>query len=503
MRLFAFPLVLASMLVVGCLTPGLEDDARQTQTLQGNARDVPGGVSVLSTAVEPNDLTAPTFNLLGAIAQGPPGVSSRGEPSVAAADDGSVFVAFPGCDRLASPPVAGASACPHGPVFKSLDRGESWTRLNRPDGKLDPAAPNANGDNDVAIDAAGNVYASDLGMGIQTFASNDGGATWHYIGNVVEMNRTSNTRFSSDRNWMAAGKDGNLIVAWMGAGPNASRVIAVNTTFDGGETWAGATYGKQRIGWLGTVQFHPDLNRAYIPFTKPIGTTSPTTPQDFELWVMYSRDAGMSWEERATGARVTRSAQGGHWSGVLMAPAFDVTGGGELVYAWSEEVLDPVGINQVGSRVRVITSLDDGSTWSTALTLSESENAIMPWVSGGGGDRYTVAYYASNTPGDNDLVPAVWFLELVVVDGAGASTPKVLRTIVDPQIHVGTICSRGTACTPPYVSDRTMLDFFETDLMPDGMVVLTYAAEDPQNARQMEIRFAIQTGGSPLFLRPS
>ena len=487
------------VLVAGCLTPALEENVSSPVPAHGKAG---AGSSILADAIEPTELAAPTFDLRPTIAQGPPGASSRGEPSIAAAADGSIFVAFPGCDRLASPPVVGASACPHGPVFKSLDRGATWTRLNRPDGKLDPAGPNANGDNDVAIDADGTIYASDLGMGIQTFASNDGGATWHYIGNVVETNQTSGTRFSSDRNWMAAGEGGNLIVAWMGAGPNATRVIAVNTTFDGGATWTGAWYGKERIGWLGTVQFHPDLERAYIPFTRPVGAASATTPQDFELWVMYSRDAGSTWEERSTGVRVTRSAQGGHWSGVLMAPAMDITGGGELVFAWSEEILDPAGVNAVGSRVRVTTSIDDGHTWSTPITLSVSENAIMPWVSGGGGDRYSVAYYASNAPGDNDLVPAEWFLELVVVDGAAAASPKIMRSIVDPEVHVGTICSRGTACTPPFVSDRTMLDFFETDILPDGLLVVTYAAENPANARQMEIRFAIQSGGTPLFLRP-
>jgi hypothetical protein len=488
MKRLALPLL--TVFLAGCLTPALEGE--------------PGPPTSADDAVawavlaEPLDLVAPTFQRLAPIAQGLPTVSSRGEPSIAAGSDGSLFVAFPGCDRLANPPLVGASACPHGPVFKSADRGAQWTRLNRPDGKLDPEAPNANGDNDVAVDQAGYVYSSDLGGGgIQTFASYDRGATWKYIGNVVESNRTTQARFSADRNWMAAGKEGNLIVAWMGAGPNASRVIAVNTTFDAGRTWEGAQYGHERIGWLGTVQFHPDLQRAYVPFTRPFGTADPTETQEFELWVMMSQDAGRTWQEHPTGQRVTRSAQGGHWSGVLMAPAFDVTGDGHLVYAWSEEVLDPAGIDAIGSRVRVITSGDDGASWSTPLLLSESPNAIMPWVSGGGGDRFSVAYYAGSMQGDNDFVPGVWSLEAVIVDGASKDAPKVVRTVVDPRVHVGQICTRGTQCQG---SDRTFLDFFETDLLPDGFLAITYAGEDPMNARQIEIRFAVQDGGSPLFV---
>lgn len=495
MRRRRFPLIVGVALLAGCLTPALEtDDAVEPAPEPGTG---------WATMPEPEGLTPPVFQRLGAIAQGLPGVSGRGEPSIAAGPGGELFVAFPGCDRMASPPVAGSSPCPHGPVFKSVDRGASWTRLNRDDGKLDPDAPNANGDNDVAVDAAGNVYASDLGGGIQSFASRDGGRTWDYVGNVVESNRTTQARFSSDRNWMAAGQDGNLIVAWMGAGPTATRVVVVNTTFDGGLHWTGARYGQQRIGWLGTVQFHPDLVRAYVPFTAPIGQSNPATTQEFELWTLFSADAGRTWQERPSGVRVTRSAQGGHWSGVLMAPALDVTNDGHLVFAWSEEVLDPAGLNAVGSRVRVTASGDDGHTWSRPVTVSETPNAIMPWVSGGGGDRFSVAFYASEMQGDSDHVPAIWSLELAVVDGASSASPTVVRTTVDPQVHIGTICTRGTGCTgSPAVSDRTMLDFFETDTLPDGNLVVTYAAEDPRNARQMEIRFARQDGGSPLFLLP-
>ncbi|HEX9816682.1 MAG TPA: sialidase family protein, partial [Candidatus Thermoplasmatota archaeon] len=358
----------------------------------------------------------------------------------------------------------------------------------------------ANGDNDVAVDLAGNVYASDLGGGIQSFASYDAGETWTYTGNVVEINPETNTRYSSDRNWMAAGRNGHMILAWMGGGPNVTRSVSINTTFDGGQTWLGAQYVSRGMGWLGSVQFHPDLVRAYIPFTVPQGPAAPGEGRTFDLRIAFTPDGGYTWEERSTNTTIRASSNGGHFSGMMMAPALDVTQDGHVIYAWSEEVLDPVNLNAVGSRVRYIASGDDGLTWTQPFTLSTTENAIMPWVAGGGGDRFAVAYYATDMAGDTDHVPWQWFVEAVVVDAALAPA-KLVYTVVDPDVHLGNICARGTGCsTPPLVSDRGFLDFFEIDLLPDGHLVIAYTADQVDQASSQEIRFALQTGGTPLFL---
>lgn len=500
-----------AMLLSGCLgAKQLDEDTDAARTIPPR----PSGGHVLDQALEPPELTAPVFKLLGVVAKGGP-VYGAGEPNVWAHADGTLYVAFAGCDNgpYYFVQVPGSAPCGHGPVYKSTDRGQTWKRLNdASSGRLarPGEGPNANGDNDVTVDANGTVYVSNLGQGIHAQRSMDGGATWKYVGNVVPRTNpgaSGPAQYNSDRNWMAAAGPGHMVVAWMGSAPIPAgqsvsprpRAVGINVTFDGGETWGPTTYVSKSIGWLGSVQFHPDGQAVYIPFTKPSETSASMTPEAriFELRVARSQDGGRTWEDVDTTVRVRATSNGGHWSGVHMAPALDVTADGTVVYAWSEEIPLPGDVNAMGSRVRAITSKDNGTTWGEPLTLSDASRgqAILPWVAGGGGDRYAVTFYSAQTSGDSDYVPAAWRLDAVVVDGR-----KTVGAVIDPEVHLGNICTRGGGCQHP-VSDRELLDFFESDLLPDGSLVVVYPADDVRNGKSIEQRFAIQAGGTPLFVR--
>ncbi|HLE47941.1 MAG TPA: sialidase family protein [Candidatus Thermoplasmatota archaeon] len=456
---------------------------------------------VLANATEPADLVAPAFKLLGRVSRaGPP--SGAGEPSIWAHLDGTVYLAFPGCDNGNEPPntpVTPRTPCRNGPVYRSDDQGTTWKRLNRAsDGKLDDKGPNANGDNEVTVDAAGTVYASNLGArGIQVWRSLDRGATWEYKGNL-----TPTTHFA-DRQWLAGGKAGHLIVTWMGGktaqGQTPRRSVAVNSTFDSGDTWTGITYIDDAIGWLGPVAFHPNLTSAYIPYTKratPAGQL-PTEGATFGLHMAATHDGGRTWTSLDTKVRIRASGTGGHWSGVHMAPALDVTGDGTIVYAWSEDVLDATGATSNGARVRLMASRDAGQSWTAPTTVSTRTSAIMPWVTGGAGDRAAINYYASDTGFDSDMVGR-WDVMVAMVDDV-AATPKAVTGVLERDVHFGGLCSRGTGCSAP--SDRTLLDFFEADVMPDGRLIVSYAADPHTGGKYAEIRTAIQNGGSPLLVR--
>ncbi len=491
--------LLASMLLfaavfAGCLAA--EPGAELEPSTDSPSAPVPS--HVLVNATEPTDLVAPTFKRLGALASAGP-VYGGGEPSISAALDGTLYVSFPGCDTgpyLVNAPVA--ATCEHGIVYKSVDEGATWTRLNDAgNGRLPGAgdAPAANNDADIAVDAAGHVYTSNLGAGgIQVFRSEDGGASWAYAGDVVPEEH------SADRQWMAAAGPGHVIMTWMGFSDADPRAVAIATTWDGGRTWSNVTYVGKDIGWLGTVQFDPSGKNAYIPFTEGGFDLAGTESREFSMLVARTLDGGESWEVVDTGARIMTSGTGGHWSGVLMAPALDVTGDGTIVTLWAEDVRDPTGSTSTGTLIKYVTSTDNGTSWSAPVTVPTRMSAVMPWVTGGAGDRFAITYFESDAPLDTDYVGGVWDVAAIIVDGAASARPVFAHSLIDERVHVGGICARGGLCLLTG-SDRALLDFFESDLLPDGRLVVVYPADPPEGGKFIEIRTAIQDGGSFLLAR--
>ncbi|MHB1261947.1 MAG: WD40/YVTN/BNR-like repeat-containing protein [Thermoplasmatota archaeon] len=502
-----------TLCVLAAALAGCADDAPEPTTEPATP---PSPVHTLAGTMEPLGLVAPTFQLLGSLAQTGP-VYGGGEPSIWAALDGTLYVAFPGCDRgFYLVEVPGQEGCAHGLVYRSGDDGATWQRLNREgDGRYedDGAGPVANGDAEVATDAAGTLYASNLGAGgIQVHRSYNNGTSWTYLGNATEAEE------SADRQWMAAAAPGHLIVTWMGsgedlAGENQTRAVIVNTTFDGGVTWTGSVALGADIGWLGPVAFAADGRTAYIPFTQvEEGTPAILVgTQTFSMRVGRTLDGGLTWEVLDTGARWESVATGGHWSGVHMAPALDVTGDGTVVVAYAVDKADPAaGLTATGTELRMLASLDGGATWTAPQVLAVPSplgaeqrpgSPIMPWVVGGGGDRFAVTYLLGSTVSDSDYEGTAWDVRAMVVDGIRDGSLAVADSLVEAAVHQGAVCSRGGACLLTG-SDRAILDFFESDVTPDGRLVVTYPADPIQGGKYIEIRVAIQDGGGRLFERP-
>lgn len=436
---------------------------------------------VLVNVTEPLDLVAPTFKLLGKLPD-----SRGGEPSIWAHTDGTLYVSYPGC-------LTGKN-CENGPVWRSNDEGASWTYLNDPtNGRLGKDMHRANGDAEVTVDANGTVYTSDLGGGIQVFRSRDQGTTWEWTSDVVK-----GAGGGADRQWMAAAGEGVLVMDWM---DTSARQVAVRTSRDGGVTWADAKRFGATVGTLGPIHFDPSGKKVFGAFTQPkaplpIGTNALFTSPEFELHVIRSLDEGRTWDEINTGVVIPHSYSGLHWAGSLIFPALDITGDGHVVVAWSEEIVPPGNVANTGARVRMISSGDDGKTWTAPLDVSSRSPSVLPWVTGGAGDRAVISYLSADFLSDSDrAVLSDWDVMLSVVDGVGRAGTKKVETTVDRAVHKGGVCTTGTACA---ISDRSLLDFFETDLMPDGRIVMTYPADPGQST---EIRTAIQTAGTPLLVR--
>lgn len=443
---------------------------------------------------------APTFHKGGVVAPSNI-VFGAGEPSLSAGRDGRLWLSFPGCEASALTDKALGRSCANGPVYDSMDAGTSWHRWNGANGALATGAPSANGDADVAVDAAGNAYAADLGSNvIQVFRLPANASAWQYMGNVVPANGWS------DRQWLAAAESGHFIVGWMGGAASADRQVALRASFDGGVTFSPTTYVGSGIGWIGTLAFSPlSTQTAYVVYSQHNGSATGALAYKFQdLWVAKSTDGGLSWSTRDTGIRVQVPGDEDQWSGVLMAPALAVTGTGRVVLAWSEYVPgpDPTGSTSIstaptlGAVVKLASSTDGGASWSAPLALTAlPTTAIMPWIAAGAGDRVGVSYYASPLPMNPNRV-GEWSVVVTMAD-LSLAAPTLASAVVDADVHQGGICTQGGACLV-MGEDRALLDFFKSAALPDGRMVIAYPADPLTGGKATEIRFAIQDGGDLL-----
>ncbi len=461
--------------------------------------DAAGSPGLVGTTKPVGELTAPRFELLGAIARG--WTAATGEPSIAVGPEGSLYVRFYGCDdspqylvALVEHDALGNERrnCVHNPVYKSSDDGSSWTLLNeKGTGKLSPEAPTALGDPDIAVDWAGSIYVTDNDAGlIATQRSDDGGMTWTYFGNIAPAGD------DPDKPGVAAAGPGHAIYAWWQYDVNRANpgALSIRTTFDGGATFTNVTYLRDNIGWLGKPTFAPDGVKAYVPFTLPIQQGSPTERRPYELRMGATSDGGRTWRDIGTGVVVASDPVPrpvSHPSGMAVAPTIAVTGDGHVVYAYTEQVAGLGGAVNSGIDAKLIHSRDDGATWSQPILLSNLPSAIMPWVSGGAGDRVAVTYLANNLPGDPNHVGR-WDVRAAIID---LDQGRMVDALVERDVHLGGLCSGRLPCDPAF------REFFQNTILPDGRIAIAYPADPPQGGKYTEIRVAIQDGGSLMLTR--
>jgi hypothetical protein len=308
------------------------------------------------------------------------------------------------------------------------------------DGGAIPNAPAMNnvGDPWVAADAPGNFYYSQLVEDFNNFAldvgvakSTDGGKSWGVPTIVPPPAGISSLGYFADKDAMAAGA-GSLVDSWddftvtpdlTTGGFTVLSGLPVARSTDGGQTWT-TVYADQVPVFVFNPTAPPDCSfHQYIgaqPMVLGDGTiydaalrfdvSDPTCvfppPSESEL-IFKSTDGGKTFTRSDIADNIGSATQGfgafvlgpGQFTRDLEFPTLAARNG-NLYAAWNDG-----SAGDGNSHIRLATSTDGGSTWTTSFVTSGSNNEAQPALSADSSGVHILHYTISPNPsGDGTSV---------------------------------------------------------------------------------------------------
>ena len=323
-------------------------------------------------------------------------------------------------------------------VGTSHDRGKTWTESSLPP---IPGSPFTFGDPALTVDRTGNFYYASLGANaagrslIFVGKSTDGGTTFH-PGVTVALDP------GSDKEWIAAGPDplqparDNVYVTWTSFKAASSQLMLGRST-DGGQTWTVSTLFAPVDNGVESafIQFSNPVvdresGRLYVPFLhggdgsadyikvlisddggltfhfasfNVPGAPEPTAFPNVTPGTLT--DCGVNGGFRTT--LHTAADQGGgrfglpvfsHATRLITQPSI-VVQEGRVYIAYNASTSPDFGDPNARSEIRLLSSLDGGTTWRTPITIAEATASepqhVHPAVSiNENGSQVTVGYYS-------------------------------------------------------------------------------------------------------------
>ena len=422
-----------------------------------------------------------------------------GEPSIAIAPDGTLYVSYPGGAGMA--------------FFRSLDKGKTW--------KAGVIADSGSGDTTVNVDSSGAVYQANLNGGFQgdVYKSLDQGRHWTKgvtatsspLANVYGPSATDSP-FLMDREWTDAyippGKttrEARVYIGYHDFGPN---IIWVNVSKDGGKTFSQQksvlsdtdaqlnSFCNTIPGGLKVVQSGPHAGRVYVAWLAgSVATNVPTgcnvTQLDTfsQIWTAWSDDEGSTWTDK-----LVYDAGFGHDAASLFADlALDRAGNPYVAWTMNSGSIPHTGAPGDQWNIYVSASFDGGKTWNKPINgapyvaTSDTGTHFFPAIAAGDPGHVVVAYivtpsvipqlpYGKPFPGEDPK--AKWFVSMARTLDLTSGHPTWTREQLTPKpIHTGDVCTLGIFCTPGQllgIQNRDLLDFIDVAMDNDGLVHVAY-----------------------------
>jgi hypothetical protein len=419
-----------------------------------------------------------------------------GEPSVVAHPSGTLlYAAHAGTTHFYAPEATDPDSEAFAEKYRgqvhawySDDHGATWAFVDR---TLPPENLPFSGfsDPDFAIDAAGNVYLSEINLvNVSMSRSTDAGHSY--------QSRNFFAQTITDRQWSAAGPENVVFLVGNASeggtfptDPAGNNGHLIYRSTDGGQTFSEAVGDD---GGLGDLVF--DL---------PRGTLYEAHYEGGNLVMAAFRNALAPDVQTALTPEKHTIARGvnllSHW------PAIDVDSAGNVYIAWDE---GGKGTREAG--VWYSYSTDGGSTWAAPVRVDkDARTDIWPWIAAGDPGRVAVAWFGNDAAlPDNDAEQAgpndgwnVYVAQTTTGLGCSKSSApgfRVTRATPEP-FHVGTVCMGGTICQAQLV-DRRLGDYFTIDVDTTGALVAAYS-DTRQGGAVALPAFLRQTGGTSFFGR--
>jgi hypothetical protein len=406
-----------------------------------------------------------------------------GEPSLAVAPDGGVYVTAPDGPgaRLGGTGTGGSL------VWRSDDRGGRWRLLGSSD------VPTGGGDTDLAIARDGTIFASGLSyVACSTVSvSKDRGATFV----PVPVAGCGKTPISNDRQWNAV--DGDTTVYTAIGDTQSTQIDLVRGTLTGPLVVPSPTMvlsDTDDYQWPGTIAVDQRSGAAYTVWNT-LG--APNDCDDTKCAVPASTQS----PDRVLVSVVPRGATTPPKPVLVASRRFDtfdsfvaddLDAAGHVYVVWSER---HPATRETWTVLSV--SRDSGRTWSAPVKVNASpRTTTFPWVTAGADGRIAVSYYGTAATGSSPqrvAKDAAWYVWSSFSTDGGRTFTEHRTTGV---MNKGQICTSGTGCS---AGGRNLLDFFETAADARGCLLTAFT---DNSSGTPYISFVRQTAGPGLQTAP-
>ena len=209
-----------------------------------------------------------------------------------------------------------------------------------------------------------------------------------------------------------------------------------------GQTTADATFNNIQ----GNIVADPRTHNVYdIYAAGETGVLKAHTFTPNHIIVSRSSDLGKSWTANIAFTAPAGTSLGNIFPSMAVDPV-----NGNLYAVWSD-----------GQTVSFASSTDQGNTWTSAITVSESPvtTALFPWVAAYNG-TVDIVYYGTTASSNLDS-SASWHVYFAQFNGTSFTQTQV-NTAAN---HVGVVCTGGSGCGQ---GTRNLLDLFKIAIDPQN-----------------------------------